>query len=181
MRKVDESTGHEVIISIFVDDIKWAGTNKDSIDKEIAALHAKYKMTPTSEVDTYLGMQYVYNTSVEGKFELHVNQTAYIRTLVKRFEMEDHGYFKKKHTPLPEFRSEEDLKSKYKTFFKNMKSDAVIALQQWSHKFSFPMIIGSLIHAMVHTRPDISYAVSTLSRSMAKPELYHFKAAQSAA
>ena len=59
-----------------------------------------------------------------------------------------------------------------------MKSDAVVALQQWTHKFSFPMIIGSLIHAMVHTRPDISYAVSTLSRSMAKPELYHFKAAQ---
>ena len=178
MRKVDESNGDEVIISIFVDDIKWAGTNQKSIEKEIAELHAKYKMTPTSEVDTYLGMQYIYDTDVEGKFELHVNQTAYIRTLVKRFEMEDQSYFKKKHTPLPEFRSEEDLKGRYKTFFKNMKSDAVIALQQWSKKFSFPMIIGSLIHAMVHTRPDISYAVSTLSRSMANPELYHFKAAQ---
>jgi hypothetical protein len=40
------------------------------------------------------------------------------------------------------------------------------------------MIIGSLIHAMVHTRPDIAYAVSVLSRFMSKPELWHFKAAQ---
>ena len=39
------------------------------------------------------------------------------------------------------------------------------------------MIIGSLIHAMVHTRPDIAYALSVLSRSMAKPELHHYKAA----
>ena len=31
---------------------------------------------------------------------------------------------------------------------------------------------------MVHTRPDISYAVSILSRHMATPELYHFKAAR---
>ena len=135
-------------------------------------------MTPTSEVDTYLGMQYLYDTTKEGKFELHVNQTAYIKTLVKRFEMEDQTYFKKKSTPLPDFRNEEDLKNKYNVFFKNMQSDAVVALQQWSKKFSFPMIIGSLIHAMVHTRPDISYAVSTLSRSMANPELYHFNAAQ---
>ena len=41
---------------------------------------------------------------------------------------------------------------------------------------SMPRIIGSLIHAMVHTRPDIAYAVSLLSRSMAKPEPYHYKA-----
>ena len=47
----------------------------------------------------------------------------------------------------------------------------------WQNKHnSMPRIIGSLIHAMVHTRPDIAFAVSLLSRSMSKPEPYHFKA-----
>ena len=50
-------------------------------------------------------------------------------------------------------------------------------LLAWSKEFSFPVIVGSLIHAMVHTRPDIAYAVSILSRYMAKPELHHYKAA----
>ena len=33
----------EVIISIFVDDIKWAGANKDIIDREIAAGKRKWR------------------------------------------------------------------------------------------------------------------------------------------
>ena len=41
---------------------------------------------------------------------------------------------------------------------------------------SMPRIIGSLIHAMVHTRPDIAFAVSLLSRTMADPQPYHYKA-----
>ena len=120
----------EVIISIFVDDIKWAGKNKIIIDREIAALHAKYKMTPTAEVDTYLGMQYKYDTTQEGKYILRVNQTAYIHTFIKRFEMENRDYYKKKHTPLPEFSNEGDLEKKYKLFFKDMESDQVRALKE---------------------------------------------------
>jgi len=42
----------------------------------------------------------------------------------------------------------------------------------------YPMIVGSLIHAMVHARPDSAYAVSVLSRAMSKPDLWHFKGAQ---
>jgi len=38
--------------------------------------------------------------------------------------------------------------------------------------------MGSLIRAMVHTRPDIAHAVSLLSRATTKPELWHYNAAQ---
>ena len=61
------------------------------------------------------------------------------------------------------------------------KDDAYLKdaeLLDWSKQFSFPTIIGSLIHAMVHTRPDIAYAVAILSRSMSCPELWHWKAAR---
>ena len=59
-------------------------------------------------------MQYLYDTTQEGKYVLRVNQTAYIHTLIKRFEMENRSYYKKKHTPLPEFSNESDLEKKYK-------------------------------------------------------------------
>ena len=48
----------------------------------------------------------------------------------------------------------------------------------WSKKYSFPVAVGFLIHTMVHTRPDIAYAMSVLSRGISKPELWHFKAPQ---
>ena len=51
-------------------------------------------------------------------------------------------------------------------------------LKEWAACYSYPMIIGSLIHAQVHTRPDIGYAVSILSRSMTNPTLAHYKAAR---
>ena len=62
----------------------------------------------------------------------------------------------------------------------NLQSDteANRRLKEWAEKYSYPMIIGSLIHAYVHTRPDIGYAVSVLSRRMADPELHHYKAAR---
>jgi hypothetical protein len=40
------------------------------------------------------------------------------------------------------------------------------------------MLIGSLIHALVHTRPDIAYPVSVLSRAMSCPTIHHYKAAR---
>ena len=51
-------------------------------------------------------------------------------------------------------------------------------LIEWSKKFSYPMIIGSVIHSLVHTRPDTAYTVSILSRAMSKPTLHHYKAAR---
>jgi hypothetical protein len=49
-------------------------------------------------------------------------------------------------------------------------------LKKWATEFSFPTLVGSVIHAMVHTRPDIAYAVSLLSRAMSRAELWHYKA-----
>ena len=77
-------------------------------------------------------------------------------------------------TPLPQMSSIDDLP---KVFKRTSHVHVEERAKDWSEKFSFPMIVGSLIHAMVHTRPDIAYALSVLSRFMSKPELHHFKAA----
>jgi hypothetical protein len=181
LRRKDKD-GDETIVEVFVDDIKWAGTNEQKVRALIDSLHQDhFKITYDGEVKTYLGMKYNYNTDVEGDYILTVDQTAYVESMIARFELEEtrNGMTNfprgKSDTPLPSFHSEDGLKSA-------MGGDAILnkdeKLKDWARRFTFPTIIGSLIHAMVHTRPDISYAVSILSRHMAKPELYHFKAAR---
>jgi len=173
LRRKDED-GDEIIIEVFVDDIKWSGNNETKIMSVIADLHKNhFGITFDGEVKTYLGMLYNRTLDKDGKVILDVNQTAYIESMIDRFELKD--VVKDYTTPLPVFHNEEGLKAA-------MGTDGALnrdeELKHWASKFTFPTIIGSLIHAMVHTRPDISYAVSVLSRSMAKPELYHFKAAR---
>ena len=118
-------------------------------------------------------MQYLYDTSTPGKFKLTVNQTAYIKSMITRFGLEDSKLYKHVATPLPVFRNEDDLKL---SMGKNLDQDQ--CLVDWAKEHSYACIIGSLIHAMVWTRPDIALAVSWLSRSMACPQLYHWKAAR---
>jgi hypothetical protein len=102
---------------------------------------------------------------------MKVDQTTYIDQIVKRFDLDDPDEYSGRNTPLPSSTTLSQLKA-------HMRVDGDTKLKNWADQHSYPMIIGSLIHAMVHTRPDIAFAVSVLSRSMSKPELWHYKAAQ---
>ena len=46
------------------------------------------------------------------------------------------------------------------------------------HQVSYLTVIGSLMYLMLGTHPDIAYAVGTLSRFSAKPNLSHWEAAK---
>ena len=118
-------------------------------------------------------MQYVHHYKPDGSSTLEVNQTAYIDTMMERFGLEDDQ--PKKETPLPKMAAGTD-----QSLFDGLGKGFMTKEEtEWMKKYnSFPTIIGSLIHAMVHTRPDISYAVSVLSRAMSKPQPYHWKAAR---
>ena len=175
--------GSEIIACVFVDDIKWATNNVEALKKVIGSIGDKYKISVgdtlvtssnlsqvdwcDAEISTYLGMRYTYDRLAPKKWVLKVDQTAYIDKLIKRFHLDD---LSGKSTPLPALAAPTQLKERMG------KLDDPFLLA-WSKEFSFPVIVGSLIHAMVHTRPDIAYAVSILSRYMAKPELHHYKAA----
>jgi hypothetical protein len=132
-----------------------------------------FGITFDGEVKTYLGMLYNRSLDKDGKVILDVNQTAYIESMIQRFDLAN--FEKDFDTPLPVFHNEDGLKAAMGTEGSLNRDHE---LRDWASKYTFPTIIGSLIHAMVHTRPDIAYAVSVLSRSMAKPELYHYKAAR---
>ena len=46
------------------------------------------------------------------------------------------------------------------------------------HQVSYLTVIGSLMYLMLRTHPDIAYAVGTLSRFSAKPNLSHWEVAK---
>ena len=182
--RLKKASGTEIVVCVFVDDLKWATNDPEALKDVIAKIGDKFKITvgktpvTTSNRDqvdwneavisTYLGMRYTHNTSQAGKHTLVVDQTAYIDKLTERFELED---ALDAHTPLPALSTPSQLRDRMGV----VDNDE---LKQWATTFSFPVIVGSLIHAMVHTRPDIAYAVSILSRSMADPEPFHYKAAR---
>ena len=125
-----------------VGDTPVTSSNKDEVDWTQAI------------ISTYLGMRYSHDTSTPGKHILKVDQTAYIDKIIERFELGD--TLADRVTPLPILSSTDDL-------IVAMGGDNVFKdekLIEWSKKFSYPMIIGSVIHSLVHTRPDTAYTVS---------------------
>jgi hypothetical protein len=184
LRRIDED-GDEIIVEVFVDDIKWGGKDPKKIKDVINKLSNYGKPNPPhsfaitfeDKLTTYLGMLYKHTKSVDGKHDvLTVNQTAYVETMITRFEMEDGMDIPSpvKHTPLPTFSHVEELQKKMES---GLDGEGYKWLPAWAAKHTFPTIIGSLIHAMVHTRPDISLAVAVLSRGMSAPELWMWRAA----
>jgi hypothetical protein len=50
--------------------------------------------------------------------------------------------------------------------------------RMYMYKVPYACGVGSLMYAMVCTRPDIAYAVSVVSRFMSKPRKEHWKVVQ---
>jgi len=166
---------------VFVDDIKWATNDTEALKDVICSIGDQFQITvgpkkvdsslrdkvdwAHAEISTYLGMKYSQTRDEQGHSTLTVNQTTYIDQVISIFELDGDDYAGR-DTPLPAASSIKELEKKIGKLDDGM-------LIAWSKKYSFPMIVGSVIHAMVHTRPDIAFAVSILSRHMSKPELWH--------
>ena len=104
-------------------------------------------MTHQQPVTGYLGMRYRHSKDKSGGLEMRVDQIAYIQKLIERFELTDEKKWPGKVTPLPAMNAAKDLEAKM--------GKITDADRAWMERHnSMPRIIGSLIHAMVHTRPD---------------------------
>src|SRR5258708_21154438 len=102
-----------------------------------------------------LGM-HVTNDPSSGHISL--DQTQYILKVVEKFGMAD---CKPAPTPLPE-----------KTVLRAASDDDA----HEARSYPYLQVIGSVMYAMLGTRPDIAYAVSTLSRLASRPGTPHVRA-----
>lgn len=142
------------IVCLYVDDIIITGTKEDNEDfKETIKKH--YAVTDNGRLSEILGIK-IDNTDEH----LLLSQTLYIDKMLDRFGMSE---CKVQDTPLS-------------TTFSTPKYDAHDPHTVVGEAYRYREAIGSLLYLANCTRPDIAYAVSTLSQAVEAPEKKHWTA-----
>ena len=142
-----DNKGNRVIICLYVDDMLIFGTSIEHVEMTKEFLSSSFSMKDLREADVILGIKIIKHN--EGHM---LNQSHYIEKILKRFNMFDKS---PAFTPM-------DPCEKLVPY-----KEEVIS------QFEYSKIIGSLIYAMICTRPDIAFVVGQLSRFTEKPGPSH--------
>ncbi|GJU06710.1 retrovirus-related pol polyprotein from transposon TNT 1-94 [Tanacetum coccineum] len=148
-----------IILLLYVDGMLVAGPNKDRVNKLKAQLAREFKMKDLGLANKILGMQ-IHRDRVSRKFWL--SQKSYVKKILQRFNMQD---CKPISTPFP---TDVKLSSKISPCSEKERMEM--------SRVPYASAMGSLIFAMICTRPDIAHAVGVVSRYMAKPGRQHWEA-----
>ena len=142
--------GKGVILCLYVDDILIFGTDIDVINEVKSFLSTKFDMKDLGEADVILNIKLIKDES-----GITLSQTHYVEKVLSRF-----GYIDSKPSPTPYDPSV------------TLKKNKRIGVNQ----LKYSQVIGSLMYLASATRPDISFAVSKLSRFMSNPGTDHWHA-----
>nr|KYP69047.1 Retrovirus-related Pol polyprotein from transposon TNT 1-94 [Cajanus cajan] len=147
-----------IILLLYVDDMLVVGSNMDEINRLKAQLSEEFKMKDFCTAKKILGMNISRNKS-EGS--LILSQKKYIGKLLEKFSMQN---AKIVSTPLGV-----DFNLSKEHSPKTDEDKAAMA------KVPYAYAVGSLMYAMVCTRPDIAHAVGVVSRFMSNPGRKHWE------
>ena len=143
------------IVALYVDDVLITGPSKQGIQDLKSALNKEFRMSDLGPVSFYQGISI---TRDRQNRTIRLNQKAYLERVVR-----EHGQWESQKTytpmqvnfrpaPAPEgYEAKADSKQKYQS------------------------AVGSLMYAMLGTRPDIAYAVSVVSRYASNPSEEHWR------
>jgi hypothetical protein len=164
IRRADHSVyskqvgNHFIYVVLYVDDMLLAGNNMDVIKEVKSQLSSKFDMKDLGAANFILGMEIKRDRANR---KLWLNQRKYVETILQRFNM--HGS-KVVKVPIP--------------IGVKLSADHCPKTQEEEEDMShvpYASAVGSLMYAMVCTRPDIAHAVGFLSRYMSKPGKEHWK------
>ncbi|KAH9752597.1 hypothetical protein KPL71_014753 [Citrus sinensis] len=146
-----------IILLLYVDDMLVAGPNKDRVQELKAQLAREFEMKDLGPANKLLGMQ-IYRDRNSRKIWL--SQKNYLKKILRRFNMQD---YKSISTSLP-------------VNFKLSSSMCPTneAERREMSRVPYASAVGSLMFAMICTRPDIAQAVGVISRYMANPGGEHW-------
>jgi transposase InsO family protein len=142
------------ILVLYVDDILYVLFAENVVVEIRSSLEGWFQMTWLGEAKRFLGVDIHY----ESDGTILLSQQRYIEEVLERFGMENCRPSQSplaagdKLVPIPPNASEPDPKE----------------------KLMYQRIIGSLMYAMVGTRPDIAFAVSATSQFAASPQHEHW-------
>ena len=153
------SDGSRIYLLLYVDDMLIAARNKAEISMLKTQLGKEFEMKDLGAAKKILGME-IHRERHCGR--LCVSQQSYIMKVLQRFNMDQS---KPVSTPLAAH-----FKLSSKECPKTEKE-----VEQMS-RIPYSSAVGSLMYAMVCTRPDLSHAVSVVSRFMSNPGKVHWEA-----
>jgi hypothetical protein len=142
--------GQGVILCLYVDDILIFGISLDVINEVKIFLCQNFDMKDLGEADVILNIKLI-----KGENGITLTQSHYVEKMLKRF-----GYMDSKSSPTP-----------YDPSLILRKNKRI-----GRDQLRYSQIIGSLKYLASATRPDISFAVSKLSRFSSNPGDDHWRA-----
>ncbi|CAL9016331.1 unnamed protein product [Prunus brigantina] len=151
--------GEFIILLLYVDDMLIVGQNSDKISKLKKELSKSFAMKDLGPAKRILGMSISRDRKNR---KLRLSQESYIEKVLKRFNMDK---AKPVSTPFP---SHFKLSSKQSPTCEKEKENMAMV--------PYSSAVGSLMYAMICTRPDITHAVGVVSRFLSKPGREHWNA-----
>uniref|UniRef100_A0A2N9IQ42 Integrase catalytic domain-containing protein n=1 Tax=Fagus sylvatica TaxID=28930 RepID=A0A2N9IQ42_FAGSY len=148
-----------LILSLYVDDILLAGNDMDSIVTTKKWLSSTFEMKDMGEANFVLGVKITRDRS---KKLLSLSQGTYIKKILERFHMHNS---KPIDTPM-----EKGCTLSLDQCPKNDEEKNQMS------KVPYASAIGSLMYAMLCTRPNICFAVGMVSRYQSNPGPAHWRA-----
>ena len=145
-----------IIVIIWVDDLIIAASSEDCLIRFKDTMKSQFSMKDLGKISYFLGIQFEQK---EG--EIKMNQKKYILKMLEKFGMSN---CKPRATP-------SELKVKSNRYEEENNNEI-------ENPKDYREIVGSLIYAMTCTRPDISWIVSKLSETLAKPKTQDLLAAK---
>ena len=140
-------------IAVFVDDLLIVGPSKPEITNIKEKLKHRFHMTDLGPCCYYLGMEI---TRDRQNRTIYLSQQGYIEKVLKDFNMWESS---PNATPMETSAKLEQSDQQY---------HATIGDVFW-----YQSAVGSLMYAMLGTRPDIAFAVSVVSRYASNPSERH--------
>ena len=152
--------GSFIYLLLYVDDMLIASRNQGEICRLKAQLSKKFEMKDLGEAKKILGMEIARDRQ---RGTLCLTQKQYLKKVLQRFGMSEKT--KPVSTPLaPHFKISASQCPKTEEE------------REYMSKVPYSNAVGSLIYAMVCTRPDISHAVGIVSRYMHNLGKEHWQA-----
>ncbi|KAE8698382.1 putative ribonuclease H protein [Hibiscus syriacus] len=141
-----------VILLLYVDDMLVTGPNKDHIEELKAQLAREFEMKDLGSANNILGMQIHRD---RGNRKIWLSQKNYLKKILSRFSMQD---CKPISTPL-------SINFKLSSSMSPSSEEERMEMS----RVPYASAVGSLMFAMICTRPDIAQAVGVVSRYMTNP------------
>lgn len=154
-----KKTNEYIYLLLYVDDILIASKNKEEVKALKILLNSEFEMKDLGDAKKILGMEIERDRS-DGY--LWISQESYLRRVLSNFKMDQ---CKPVATPMgAHFKLKTPSDKEYQEEVESMRN------------ISYQSAVGSIMYAMIETRPDLAYSLSLISRFMSRSHHEHWSA-----